>query len=400
MRTHFVTGGTGFIGRYLIEALLKQGDVVWLFARHTTLGTPAFISSISDYERLYPNQVRVCAGDLRKPDLDIAQEVVLELRSQPLVVWHLAANLSFSESDRDAVAETNIDGTRNVVDFANSLQGKFIFMSTAYVWGARRGVCRETEVFPKPNHRNVYESTKYESETIVLRALKLPYIILRPSIVIGNAYEGKAVGCTFGYYRYTYMYHFLKTVIVRGVVSKNLIGKLLRFLGTVYHQHTRLLHVPWLFLPAPDKSGVDLVPVDYVIESALRISENKSAVNKIFHLTNPRSPEYMFFLQALLEDLGLSGIKIVRMPGWVFAALFRTAAFFPSPLQKYLRSITWYLPYVCDGTYWSNGPNRRGFDRTNTEKYAGVPFPQLDRETMRKINGYAREMIYDRIKNV
>ena len=199
----------------------------------------------------------------------------------------------------------------------------------------------------------------------------------------------KAIGCTFGYYRYTFMYHFLKSHIKRKLTKENLAGKLFRWLGTKYDEKNKSLEAPWLILPAPKDCGIDLVPIDYVIESAIYLSEHKQSSNKIFHLTNPHPPDYTFLVKALIEDLGLSKVKVFKIHPQLFNLLFRTAALLPGKYRKYFRSIRWYLPYITI--------NYR-FDRTNVEKFSPVSFPELDRERMKRINTYARKTIYDSIE--
>ena len=364
MQTHFVTGGTGFVGRYLVEALLQGGDAVYIFLRYETLSSPKIKEYLTDLSR-FGNKLRLCKGDILAHNLGMDTDVLLEISSKEIIFWHLAANLSFSESEKKAVSETNIRGTENFVKFVNGLKGKLIFMSTAYVWGDYKRVCRETEPYGDIKHRNIYESTKLAAERIVRQRSNLPYLILRPSIIIGNAYEGKAVGCTFGYYRYTYMFHFLKKRIID------------RF------------KAPLLVLPYPENCTVDLVPVDYVVDAAIRLSKNSAANNRIFHLTNPAPGSYLFYFSALLDDLGLGSVYKLKLPAWLFNLLFRAAALIPGPTRKYFRSVCWYLPYITQKSL---------FDRSNVETFTDVEFPELNRGRMRKINLYAKNTIYDRMK--
>jgi UDP-glucose 4-epimerase len=131
-----VTGGAGFIGSNLVDALLDRGDEVVVIddlstgkesnlAEATAKGAVLYEADIRDGEAV----ARIVAG------------------AAPEVVFHLAAQIDVRVSvDRpDFDARTNVEGTVNVLEAARQAGARrFVFSSTG---GAIYG---ETETIPTP----------------------------------------------------------------------------------------------------------------------------------------------------------------------------------------------------------------------------------------------------------
>jgi UDP-glucose 4-epimerase len=119
-----VTGGAGFIGSHLVEALLARGDEVHV------------VDDLSSGSR-----ENVVAG-AKLHEIDIREETVVELASelQPEVVFHLAAQADVGTSlDRPVFdAEVNVLGTVRVLEAARSADARVVFASTG---GAIYGEC-------------------------------------------------------------------------------------------------------------------------------------------------------------------------------------------------------------------------------------------------------------------
>ncbi len=103
-RKVFVTGGGGFIGSHLVEALLDLGAEVTALVRYTSRGSAGFLDSISD-------RIKIAANDLTEFD-GVAQA----MKDQEYV-FHLAAliGIPFSFEHPWEVAQVNIMGTLNVL---------------------------------------------------------------------------------------------------------------------------------------------------------------------------------------------------------------------------------------------------------------------------------------------
>lgn len=388
MKIHLITGATGFVGKYLANALLEKGENVWIIVRPLrNLSAQARAKEVfHDCSVKRPDAFRVIDGDIMIENLGIADSVVEELKNHEVILWHLAANLSFASKNRADVQKTNYVGTVNVVTFANKVAKKFMHMSTAYVCGSSSSF-RENELYKGQRFRNHYEKSKFEAEKYVRDNCKLPYIIFRPSVIIGDAYRGKAEGCTFGYYRYMFMFHFFKKQVVKTLRKNGVIALCFKTLGTRYDTKDNILKIPCLVIPYPKNGRVDLVTVDYVIKSMVRLYE-KNLHNITVHLTHNNLPTFNFLLHAVLYDLGFRGMKLVPVPAWIFKAIINCFYFLAVPVRKYVRSVMWYVPYfteMCE------------FERSIIENYLENP-PEISRELIERVNAYAKENILEHIK--
>lgn len=118
-----VTGGAGFIGSHLAQALHKKG---WRVSILDNLSTGSLDK--------IPHGVEFYHGDIR--DKRFVHKVVE--KEQPSIVFHLAAQISTAVSTRDAScdAEINLIGTINVLEAAvHGHVQKVIYASSAAVYG-------------------------------------------------------------------------------------------------------------------------------------------------------------------------------------------------------------------------------------------------------------------------
>lgn len=117
-------------------------------------------------------------------------------------VWHIAASTAFDESRRAEIEEANLIGTRNVLNFVKKRDvGKFFYMSTAYIAGLEKGVIPEGRVSHNSGFKNPYEETKYVCDQRVQDS-GLPFIVIRPSIIIGDSRTGNPMGEERMFYGY------------------------------------------------------------------------------------------------------------------------------------------------------------------------------------------------------
>jgi nucleoside-diphosphate-sugar epimerase len=390
MEINIITGGTGFLGKYLVKRLLDSDKRVWLLIRSKNRSSPterAVSIFGKDFVKKYRN-LRIVESDITKTDLSIKGDLLKEMTGKKVIFWHLAANLSFSVRDKEKIIETNQIGTRNVLDLVNRIACKYIHVSTAYVCGDTKKVFAEDDLDVGQRFRNYYESSKFLAEKHVRASCKVPYTIFRPSIIIGDAYEGKAQGCTFGYYRFAYIFFIFKKWILDLLDNGSSWTKyLLINIGTKYNEKDNTLSVPWLILPFTSGGTVDLVPVDYVIESMIRHGLDNSLENKTFHLTNPHPPAFKFVLSVLMKDLGYRHVKYIRVSPPLLKFLIKLIHFIMPPLRTKLRSALWYLPYISRRYYFSHNNTPPVSDR---ELFITESF-------LTRVNNYAVKEIFNRI---
>ncbi len=173
-RKALVTGGTGFIGRYLVRGLAAKGWQVRLLVR-----TTSDIGNLGDIAN-----VELVEGDILEPQSleGIADGVTS--------VFHLAAAGHVSAMSEEAYEEffkINVGGLENVMRAcANRGVEKFVhFSSTAAMGLIRKELVSETD---EPEPRTPYQKSKLASERRALELgaeLGLPTVVLRPCMVYG-----------------------------------------------------------------------------------------------------------------------------------------------------------------------------------------------------------------------
>lgn len=149
-----VTGGSGFLGRHLVDALLARGERVRVFDRVQSF-------EVEDASEL----VEFVIGDVRCPD-----DVRAACRGVR-TIFHCAA---YTEpwGSRDDFFGINVGGTRNVVEAALAGEAeRLVFTSTGSVVIDGTDIKMGDESLPYPRrHLDLYSSSKAEAERIVLGA--------------------------------------------------------------------------------------------------------------------------------------------------------------------------------------------------------------------------------------
>lgn len=176
MSTILITGGTGFLGAYIIKELVQQGYNVRALKRSADL--PSFIPS-SIFEK-----VEWVEGDI----LDI---VSLEDAMQGVdAVIHAAAVVSFDPGKKGQLFKVNIEGTANVVNAAIEANvRRFVYISSVAALGRTAEATKVTEEkkWTKSRSNTHYAISKYFAEMEVWRAMGegMEVIVLNPSTILG-----------------------------------------------------------------------------------------------------------------------------------------------------------------------------------------------------------------------
>jgi UDP-glucose 4-epimerase len=119
----FITGGAGFIGSHLCDALLKEGHQVSILDNMST-GSAANIAHIKD-------QIEIHQGDIR--DVDLVEKAMAPAD----LVLHMAAALGVNtilENPIESVS-TNFTGSEVVLNAATKLNKRIIIASTSEIYG-------------------------------------------------------------------------------------------------------------------------------------------------------------------------------------------------------------------------------------------------------------------------
>jgi len=183
-----ITGGAGFIGSHLSEALLERGDDVYVLDDLST-GSIDNISHLKSQPRFHYTIDSVTNEPLLAEMLDRCDTVV-----------HLAAAVGVKLIVEQPVRtiETNVHGTEVVLKHANKKKKLVLIASTSEVYGKSASVpFREDAdlvLGPTEKHRWAYACSKMIDEFLALaywKERKLPVIIVRLFNTVGPRQTGQ-----------------------------------------------------------------------------------------------------------------------------------------------------------------------------------------------------------------
>jgi dihydroflavonol-4-reductase len=167
----FVTGATGFLGGRLVTKLRERGDDVVALVRS-------------------PARARHLGVELVEGDLSDRRALASAMAGSD-AVFHLAAryDVGIPASERDAMYETNVHGTANVVDAAWDAQvPRIVYVSTINVFGNTHGeIVDETYERPGGDYVSAYDWTKHVAHEIARERIELgaPVVIAQPGAIYG-----------------------------------------------------------------------------------------------------------------------------------------------------------------------------------------------------------------------
>lgn len=180
MHKVLVTGGAGFIGSNLCEALLEEGHEVRCLDNFAT----GKIENLLPLLEQYPERFRLIVGDIR--NLEDCRKAVEGIE----YVLHEAALGSVPRSVNDPLAtnEVNINGFLNML-LASRDAGirRFVFAASSSTYGDSKELPKKEEVIGRP--LSPYAVTKYVNELyadVFARTYGLEYIGLRYFNVFGR----------------------------------------------------------------------------------------------------------------------------------------------------------------------------------------------------------------------
>ncbi len=350
---YFVTGATGFIGKRLVKALLaRRGTVVHFLVRP---GSEGKLAALYDYWGLSqgPKARAVpVSGDLTAKKLGVGSEAIKALKGKIDAVYHLAAVYDLS-ADAESQVQVNIEGTRNMVDFAKAVDaGHVHHVSSIAAAGLYEGVFREDMFSEAEGLEHPYFMTKHESEKIVRTECKLPWTVYRPALVVGDSKTGEMDKIDGPYY-------FFKLI-----------------------QRMRQILPPWMPSVGIEGGRINIVPVDFVVACIDHISHAKVELKgKCFHLVDPQG-----YRVGDVLDIFSRAAHAPKMNLFVNAALL---GFIPksvkkglmavSPVRRIRNAVMKDLGLPDDMFTFINFPTR--YDRRELDavlKGSGIECPKLD----------------------
>jgi len=213
-----MTGGGGFLGRYILQHYLKRPDRDLILLENGRFGKR--LGDFLDGLGLSPEaraRARIVGGDIAAPNLGLDAGAVREIQQKTTHIIHLAALYNLS-APRDVSVRINVDGTRNVLDFAEGCPNlkRFGHISTFAVSGDYSGLFTEDDFDKGQKFKNFYEETKFLSEKLVReRWNRIPTVIGRPTIVVGHSKTGAIEKIDGPYYAFVMISRCLHFLMVR-----------------------------------------------------------------------------------------------------------------------------------------------------------------------------------------
>jgi nucleoside-diphosphate-sugar epimerase len=309
----FLTGATGLVGSEFLSRVLAQGERVTCLARR-----PDILDSIL-------GNGAILHSDLSTFDLDTHDVTA---------IVHCAAETRFGLT-LDEIRQTNVEGTRRVLEFARRCPRleKFGHVSTLFACGRLEGTLAETRWRPS-DFSNSYQQSKWEAEELVFDAMRdIPAAIYRLSSIIGDSRTGAVR-------RFNYTHQLLR------FFSRNVLP----------------------VAPGIPGAPVDLIATDWAGDIFFQLFASRFEAGKIFHVC--AGPDSSLTVEEMI-DFARRGFESdpngrrwmpIRVPKLV--SLSDYARFVEEAnhgrdrlLKETLRVLDFFLPHLG---MW------QAFDRTNT----------------------------------
>jgi nucleoside-diphosphate-sugar epimerase len=305
-----VTGAAGFLGSHMAVALLRSGfQVAALVRTGKRLSAAERIARLLDWfglEEGFRRNLQVVEGDIAGPALSSGTSGLSGTLGGIDEIVHCASNTAFAERKRAEVEASNIDGLRNILEFAVRCGcGVFHHVSTAYVAGRRTGPCAEEWIEAGP-FTNVYEETKAQGEIMardVCRREGIRLNVYRPTIVYGDSRTGRTL-------RFNALYFpvkaaiFLRDIYLADIRERG--GRKAAELGI------RLTEAGGLIMPirieVAREGGINLVPVDHCVRVFMAVMEDELE-GGIYHIANPRSTRIEDIVAFAKRHFRLGGVE-------------------------------------------------------------------------------------------
>jgi len=345
---YFVTGATGFIGRYVVAHLVKRGKPVYVLVRKSSLKK---LDELRIHWGADDKQVIAVVGDLAKKRLGIADADVKKLKGKIDHYFHLAAIYDLKAS-ADAQELANVAGTRHALELADAIAaGCFHHVSSIAAAGLYDGVFREDMFDEAEDLDHPYFKTKHDSEALVRNEYKRPFRIYRPGFVVGDSKSGYIDKIDGPYY-------FFKAI-----------------------QKLREMLPPWMPTVGIEGGRINIVPVDFVADALDYLAHKKGLDGKCFHLTDPhpfRIGEVLNIFAKAAHAPQMTMRVNAKMFGFIPAPILYGLASL-SPVKRAIRVVLSDLGIPRDVFQFVNWPTR--YDNREAAKAlkgSGIEVPKLD----------------------
>jgi nucleoside-diphosphate-sugar epimerase len=250
----------------------------------------------------------------------------------------------------------NVDGTRHVLELVTRTPTRRLqHVSTAYIAGNRSGLVLESEINVGQTFKNPYEESKCGAELLVADAHRRGEAVAsvyRPSIVIGESRSGRVT-------HFHGVYAFIRGLwtalerLRRGLPEGGTVNLPLRVLGA-------------------EGTTLNFVPIDYVVNGMIAISQKADGAGQTYHLANPFPTENRVWLTHISRVLGVEGIQLVSENSFLKTPMTRLE-------QMFQKQMAFYYLYL-------QGEPRFDCGRTlHALKHTGIECPRVTVEFINRM---------------
>jgi thioester reductase-like protein len=258
----FLTGATGFLGAFLLQQLLHQSRAaIYCLVRAANVaeGRRRLQQNLASYglwEDYWDTRIIVVVGNLSQPLLGLARAEFEWLAGQIDVIYHCAALVNFSFS-YESLRPTNVLGTQEVLRLATQVKVKPVhYVSTMGVFLSvdfpdMQKIQETSDLNGSERHAVGYLQSKWiaEQQVAIAQSRGLPVSIYRPTWISGHSQTGVCNTEDF------------VCTLIKGCLQ----------LGSA----------PYLDMT------LDMVPVDYVSQAIVHLSQQNTSLGQAFHLCHP-----------------------------------------------------------------------------------------------------------------
>jgi thioester reductase-like protein len=256
---YFITGGLGSLGREIVPRILSQeprAEMALLVRARGDAEVGLRMDELGRYlSRYWPDvdrtRLHAFRGDVTLFRFGLGEATYGDLTGRVTHIIHSAACIDLGQPIEQA-RSVHTGGVREVFRFAARCPRllNLAHVSTAFVAGDREGMILERHLRCGQGFRNAYEQSKCESEEVVRTWMReLPITIFRPSIIVGDACDGRT--CNFA----------------------------------TFYRALRMIAMGWIReLPVDPEARLDIVTVDYVAEAIVELTLRPRRTGAVYHL--------------------------------------------------------------------------------------------------------------------